>query len=75
MSLKHKASTNEISQKKFKSGHWSNGLKDSMEDPDLVIESDELVVIIKDKYPKVILYNFFCFILALYVRKCKLYRS
>ncbi|GIY98065.1 aprataxin [Caerostris extrusa] len=38
--------------KKQKTGHWSQGLKASMEDPNLIVDSDDLVVIIKDKYPK-----------------------
>ncbi len=33
--------------------HWSQGLKASMEDPELKVDADEQVVIIKDKYPKV----------------------
>lgn len=33
-------------------GHWSMGLVASMENPDLVVESDELCVVIKDAYPK-----------------------
>lgn len=36
-----------------KKGHWSQGLLASMSDPNLVVESDERIVIIKDKYPKV----------------------
>jgi len=51
-SIKKKASSPDITVKKIKPGHWNNGLKASMHDPDLVVESDELVVIIKDKYPK-----------------------
>ncbi|XP_069956281.1 aprataxin [Cherax quadricarinatus] len=35
-----------------KKTHWSQGLLASMNDPDLVVESDERMVIIKDKYPK-----------------------
>ncbi|XP_066267242.1 aprataxin-like [Branchiostoma lanceolatum] len=35
-----------------KKGHWSMGLLSSMEDPALKVESDDKVVIIKDKYPK-----------------------
>lgn len=34
-------------------GHWSAGLLASMDDPELRISSDEKVVIIKDKFPKV----------------------
>ena len=34
-------------------GHWSQGLLASMDDPELKVESDDKVVIIKDKYPKV----------------------
>ncbi|XP_014680665.1 PREDICTED: aprataxin-like isoform X2 [Priapulus caudatus] len=35
-----------------KKGHWSLGLKASMDDPELRVDRDEMVVIIKDKYPK-----------------------
>ena len=38
--------------KKF-AGHWSMGLKASMEDPELRVDADDKIVIIKDKYPKV----------------------
>ncbi|KAJ7396740.1 Aprataxin [Pitangus sulphuratus] len=34
------------------SGHWSQGLKSSMEDPTLQVYKDEKTVVIKDKYPK-----------------------
>jgi len=37
---------------KKKVGHWSLGLKASMDDPELQVEKDEKIVIIKDKYPK-----------------------
>lgn len=33
-------------------GHWSMGLKSSMDDPELRVDSDDKCVIIKDKYPK-----------------------
>ncbi|XP_059267497.1 aprataxin isoform X4 [Mustela nigripes] len=33
-------------------GHWSQGLKISMQDPKMQIYKDEQVVVIKDKYPK-----------------------
>ena len=36
-----------------KPGHWSKGLKSSMEDPELKVDEDDQVIIIKDKYPKV----------------------
>ena len=35
------------------SGHWSQGLLASMNDSNAVVDSDDSVVIIKDKYPKV----------------------
>lgn len=34
------------------SSHWSMGLDASMKDPDMVVQSDELTVTIKDRYPK-----------------------
>ena len=34
---------------------WMTGLKDSMNDPELQVFKDDTIVIIKDKYPKVIL--------------------
>ncbi|XP_069834089.1 aprataxin isoform X2 [Dendropsophus ebraccatus] len=33
-------------------GHWSQGLKVSMQDPNMQIFKDDKVVVIKDKYPK-----------------------
>ncbi|XP_077201597.1 aprataxin isoform X2 [Paroedura picta] len=33
-------------------GHWSQGLKASMQDPNMQVYKDERVVVIKDKYPK-----------------------
>ncbi|XP_011835392.1 PREDICTED: aprataxin isoform X8 [Mandrillus leucophaeus] len=33
-------------------GHWSQGLKISMQDPKMQVYKDEQVVVIKDKYPK-----------------------
>ncbi|XP_071072912.1 aprataxin isoform X1 [Dasypus novemcinctus] len=33
-------------------GHWSQGLKVSMQDPKMQVYKDEQVVVIKDKYPK-----------------------
>ncbi|CAL4088427.1 unnamed protein product, partial [Meganyctiphanes norvegica] len=37
---------------KKQQGHWSLGLLTSMNDPELLIEKDDKIVIIKDKYPK-----------------------
>ncbi|KAL4640251.1 aprataxin isoform X3 [Arapaima gigas] len=34
------------------SGHWSQGLKVSMQDPKMQVYKDDKVVVIKDKYPK-----------------------
>ncbi|XP_056425782.1 aprataxin isoform X2 [Hyla sarda] len=33
-------------------GHWSQGLKVSMQDPNMQVLKDDKVVVIKDKYPK-----------------------
>lgn len=33
-------------------GHWSHGLLQSMRDPEVIVQSDEKVVMIRDKYPK-----------------------
>ena len=33
-------------------GHWSNGLLSSMNDPEYIVSSTDSIVIIKDKYPK-----------------------
>lgn len=49
---KKRMSTNEGNAPPAKKGHWSGGLLESMKDPDMVIFSDEQVVMIKDKYPK-----------------------
>uniref|UniRef100_H9FW73 Aprataxin n=1 Tax=Macaca mulatta TaxID=9544 RepID=H9FW73_MACMU len=38
--------------KKESLGHWSQGLKISMQDPKMQVYKDEQVVVIKDKYPK-----------------------
>nr|XP_023014037.1 aprataxin [Leptinotarsa decemlineata] len=38
--------------KKINSGHWALGLLKTMEDPKYIIQSDELITIIKDVYPK-----------------------
>uniref|UniRef100_A0A8C8RGE6 Aprataxin n=1 Tax=Pelusios castaneus TaxID=367368 RepID=A0A8C8RGE6_9SAUR len=40
------------SSHKEHSGHWSQGLKISMQDPKMQVYKDERVVVIKDKYPK-----------------------
>ncbi|NWI08163.1 APTX protein, partial [Crypturellus soui] len=34
------------------SGHWSQGLKSSMKDPNMQVYKDDKTVVIKDKYPK-----------------------
>ncbi len=39
-------------KRKTRPGHWSVQLLASMEDPKLVVESDEITVTIKDAYPK-----------------------
>ncbi|XP_009480140.2 aprataxin isoform X1 [Pelecanus crispus] len=40
------------SSKKEHLGHWSQGLKSSMQDPKMQVYKDEKTVVIKDKYPK-----------------------
>ncbi|XP_041254292.1 aprataxin isoform X1 [Onychostruthus taczanowskii] len=40
------------SSKKESLGHWSQGLKSSMQDPKMQVYKDEKTVVIKDKYPK-----------------------
>ncbi|GFY75776.1 aprataxin [Trichonephila inaurata madagascariensis] len=52
MALKRENENSSNNAKKSKIGHWSQGLKASMEDPNLIVDSDDLIVIIKDKYPK-----------------------
>ncbi|XP_062864735.1 aprataxin isoform X2 [Trichomycterus rosablanca] len=37
---------------KESAGHWSQGLKVSMQDPKMQVYKDDRVVVIKDKYPK-----------------------
>ncbi|XP_075947372.1 aprataxin isoform X3 [Anarhichas minor] len=39
-------------RKKEGFGHWSQGLKTSMQDPKMQVYKDDKVVVIKDKYPK-----------------------
>lgn len=46
----HANKTNTI--KKKAKGHWSMGLMSTMEDPEYLIKSDDLVTVIRDKYPK-----------------------
>ncbi|XP_008284720.1 aprataxin isoform X2 [Stegastes partitus] len=38
--------------KRESAGHWSQGLKTSMQDPNMQVYKDDKVVVIKDKYPK-----------------------
>lgn len=47
-----KKSKDDASTKKESLGHWSQGLKVSMQDPKMQVYKDEQVVVIKDKYPK-----------------------
>nr|XP_036865686.1 aprataxin isoform X1 [Manis javanica] len=42
----------DASTKKESLGHWSQGLRISMQDPKMQVYKDEQVVVIKDKYPK-----------------------
>ncbi|CAH1799026.1 unnamed protein product, partial [Owenia fusiformis] len=51
-SLKRKSGDLASKTAKKIAGHWSMGLKVSMEDPELQVKVDERIVIIKDKYPK-----------------------
>lgn len=56
-SFKRKSSDSAGSATKKPVGHWAMGLKSSMEDPELKVDEDEKIVIIKDKYPKVLVGN------------------
>ncbi|XP_077201591.1 aprataxin isoform X1 [Paroedura picta] len=49
---KSPTAVSETSGKKGFVGHWSQGLKASMQDPNMQVYKDERVVVIKDKYPK-----------------------
>ncbi|XP_049629730.1 aprataxin [Suncus etruscus] len=51
-SVPPKKSKDDASTKKESLGHWSQGLKISMQDPKMQVYKDEQVVVIKDKYPK-----------------------
>ncbi|XP_014834186.1 PREDICTED: aprataxin-like [Poecilia mexicana] len=42
----------ENTQKSENVGHWSQGLKTSMQDPQMQVYKDDKVVVITDKYPK-----------------------
>ncbi len=53
MSLKRPSDDKTATQPAAKKGHWSLGLLDSMNDPQLQVYKDDKLVIIKDKYPKV----------------------
>ncbi|XP_030277906.1 aprataxin isoform X1 [Sparus aurata] len=46
------ASPEETTKPSDNFGHWSQGLKASMQDPKMQVYKDDKVVIIKDKYPK-----------------------
>ena len=48
-----KRSHDDVVNNKKPSGHWAMGLLSSMNDPDLKVQEDDKIVIIKDKYPKV----------------------
>ncbi|XP_012267984.2 aprataxin [Athalia rosae] len=49
---KHRLHSNTSSEPPAKKGHWALGLVDSMKDPELLVEDDDKVVVIKDKFPK-----------------------
>lgn len=44
--------SSQVIKKAKSSGHWSMKLLQSMQDPNLVVESDSLTVTIKDAFPK-----------------------
>ncbi|RZC42251.1 DcpS C and/or HIT domain containing protein [Asbolus verrucosus] len=44
--------SNENTKKSKTSGHWSQGLLSSVDDPNYFVKSDDMVNVIKDKYPK-----------------------
>lgn len=45
-------SQGEVTKTSESFGHWSQGLKVSMQDPKMQVYKDDKVVVIKDKYPK-----------------------
>lgn len=45
-------SPGEVTKTNESAGHWSQGLKTSMQDPKMQVYKDDQVVVIKDKYPK-----------------------
>lgn len=49
---KHKLKSNPSNEPPAKKGHWALGLVDSMKDPELKVQEDDRVVVIKDKFPK-----------------------
>ena len=51
--LKRKPAQDGGPSAKKTTGPWNMGLKESMKDPELKVDEDEKIVIIKDKYPKV----------------------
>ncbi|XP_030584887.1 aprataxin isoform X3 [Archocentrus centrarchus] len=46
------ASHSDAPKRNESAGHWSQGLKTSMQDPNMQVYKDDKVVVIKDKYPK-----------------------
>lgn len=57
MSEKRKNEFNESSATKKNSGFWALGLLSALKDPDLKVQEDDTIVVIKDKYPKVSSYG------------------
>lgn len=57
MASKRKSEDNSVGDKvssKKSAPFWKNGLMSSMHDPELQVYKDDKVIIIKDKYPKVL---------------------
>jgi len=52
MKRQRSESSSPVRKKPKSNGHWSMKLLQSMEDPNLVVESDNLTVTIKDAFPK-----------------------
>ncbi|XP_028263956.1 aprataxin isoform X4 [Parambassis ranga] len=50
--LKAECNKGYVKVKQNTAGHWSQGLKTSMQDPKMQVYKDDKVVVIKDKYPK-----------------------
>ncbi len=51
--IKRQIPTENGNENQVKKGHWSAGLSSALDDESVRVYKDDLVTVIKDKYPKV----------------------